>query len=725
MVGTGLDLGAGGGGGGGGRAGDGGGAGAGRGVSRRTVLGLALGAASGVVLAPAVGGVVPAAAALPRAANHPISLYFLADTDSLTTNNVVLRLIEEATAPFLDAHRGVQLQAGFMQGNAVIPSIIAGQGPDVISDWYAAPYWAGNLLLPLDDYIRQDNIDTSVWSAGQMSVMQQPFGTYMLPAYFSPMVYLMNLTAFDDAGLAYPSTDWTYTDQVEIARKMTIHTAKQTRYGTSVQFHRSGINGETWMFRAFGGNVMNAAGTVQTLTAPGSVAAGEWVFEELVWPGLASSRNEYYGSTGADGIIHGQEVMHVIWDGIILNAAAALRDSIKWAVYPSPIFPSGRMTQGTEDFYGINAQTKYPELAWELLKFLSYEKGYQRAMMHIGAVPPARNDLWPEWQSIVETVAPPTRGKGLHWFGDAALKGYAYPGQYFRYDDSQVRSTDGPWISKLWNHQIDVLGAFDAADKQVNALLQEGQVAAGAEARLAGLLAKAATASGVVDFPMPAKVGTGLPATPLPAAWVTVKGGVYTLTGAGQGVQGGGDNASFYCAPELASKGVFSCRLTAIANVDMPSVPNGAKIGLMARATLANDDAMVGVSVNMGRGVHFFGRSLPGAAYGDQRAGVTPGLLAASAILQADTTKQTNYLLKPVWLRLVRDGSHWQAYTSLDGSAWQVAGTPIGAEIAGAWLGLFVTAHDGSIGKSGLALKATFDHVTGFVPSQGYQLGSP
>ncbi len=108
-----------------------------------------------------------------------------------------------------------------------------------------------------------------------------------------------------------------------------------------------------------------------------------------------------------------------------------------------------------------------------------------------------------------------------------------------------------------------------------------------------------------------------------------------------------------------------------------------------------------------------------------QHAGGTPGLLQPSAILRSGSTKQANYLLKPVWLRLVRQDNRWSAYTSLDGSHWQAAGTPVGVDAAGVWVGLFVTAHDGSFGKSGLKIQATFDHLSGFAPTQGYQLGNP
>jgi hypothetical protein len=89
------------------------------------------------------------------------------------------------------------------------------------------------------------------------------------------------------------------------------------------------------------------------------------------------------------------------------------------------------------------------------------------------------------------------------------------------------------------------------------------------------------------------------------------------------------------------------------------------------------------------------------------------------------TTKRPNYLLRPVWLRLVRAAGLWTAFTSLDGVQWEQAGNPVGVNAAGVWVGLFATAHDSALGKSGLQLQATFDHVEGFLPQLAFQLGQP
>ena len=380
-------------------------------------------------------------------------------------------ILAQATQPFLDKNPGIRLNAGFMQGNAIIPSMVAGAGPDIISDWNAAPYWEQNLLLRLDAYIRKDNVQTTVWSKGQMSVMQQPFGTFMLPAYFSPMVYVLRLSDFDEVGVQYPGTDWTYQDLTKLAKQLTIQSAKKTRYGTDVPLQNNSIGGDTFIFQAFGGNLMNADGTQQTLSSPGSIAAGRWMYEELFWPKIGSGRDQIWGTTGLDGFLQGQQSMRVIWgNGFLVTLAQ--NSGFKWRIYPFPIFPKGRLTDGTEDFYGINAQTKHPDEAWSLLKYLTSDPAFTRALMHAGLQTPAIISLWQEWQAVVEATAPPLKGKGLEWYSDAALKGYALPGQYFAHGDSRVRTIDNNWMTKLLAQQATVEGAYTQADQQANALIQ-------------------------------------------------------------------------------------------------------------------------------------------------------------------------------------------------------------------------------------------------------------
>ncbi len=439
---------------------------AGRPLARRRVLQLVAGTAAALVTGCARGF----GAAAPVRGSGVIELTMHADTDSVTQSTTLLSLLQQAADGFSAANKGLRVTVtGFMQGlGGAIPAIIAGTGPDIIPDWYAPPYWTSGTLLALDPYIQADNLQTDRWSTGQWGVMHQPFGTFMVPAYFSPMVFAVNLSAFDAAGQSYPDTGWDHKEFVTVCEQMTAHTGQTTRYGAAFGFQTNTYKSGNWLFRAFDGSLMNTAHTQETLSSPRSLAAGEWLFQQLIWPGIATDRNT---GTSPAAMLSGKVVMTTIWDGIVLNYANAIRQSLKWRIYPYPVFPAGRMTSGTEDFYGINASTKHPDQAWLLLKWLSYEPDWQRSLMRMGAVPPALNSLWGEWETVVTQVIPFLKGAGLSWFGDAALKGYAIPYGYYRYGDLQADQIAAGVLGKIWTRALDVPGGFKQSDQAVNSYL--------------------------------------------------------------------------------------------------------------------------------------------------------------------------------------------------------------------------------------------------------------
>ena len=194
------------------------------------------------------------------------------------------------------------------------------------------------------------------------------------------------------------------------------------------------------------------------------------------------------------------------------------------------------------------------------------------------------------------------------------------------------------------------------------------------------------------------------------------------VSGSGTGVDGYTDSATFAGQAFTQSRGQFACRLVGLQAVKGTSIANGAKVGLMARGDLSNAAASVGLEVSAGRGVHFHVRPESGMPLVDQRptsVNAETGLIGSAVILADDSKPAANYLLRPVWLKLVLAVDRWTAFTSLDGAHWSQAGQPVVAKFVGAWVGLFATSH-----QSGAYVRATFDHVTGFLPSVVVQLAS-
>lgn len=86
-------------------------------------------------------------------------------------------------------------------------------------------------LLALDDYMKADSFDTSVYS-GAAEQLQYNGVTYGLPYRSDWYVLYYNKDLFDAAGVEYPSNDMTWEEYYELAAKMTSGEGSSKVYGT-------------------------------------------------------------------------------------------------------------------------------------------------------------------------------------------------------------------------------------------------------------------------------------------------------------------------------------------------------------------------------------------------------------------------------------------------------------------------------------------------------------
>jgi multiple sugar transport system substrate-binding protein len=115
----------------------------------------------------------------------------------------------------------------------------------------------------------------------------------------------------------------------------------------------------------------------------------------------------------------------------------ALKDILENAdfrigVAPFPSGPVRKATLATLDGFAINAETSYPDEAWELLKFL-ISKDYGRAMAEANFLQPARSSLVEDWVGYIRKQYPNTaKDVDIAVFADGHVKGYAVTGEAFK-----------------------------------------------------------------------------------------------------------------------------------------------------------------------------------------------------------------------------------------------------------------------------------------------------
>ena len=75
-------------------------------------------------------------------------------------------------------------------------------------------------IEPLDSYFADAGADKSLFAAGPINAATYGDKVYGIPQTFSTVVLIYNKSLFDQAGIPYPTDDWTWEDETEAAKKI-------------------------------------------------------------------------------------------------------------------------------------------------------------------------------------------------------------------------------------------------------------------------------------------------------------------------------------------------------------------------------------------------------------------------------------------------------------------------------------------------------------------------
>jgi len=681
-------------------------------LSRRRVLGALAGAA-------AVGSTLAGCGfAAPLGLSGPVRLVFATYNWTGTGG----ALLAQGAAQFEQQVRGVRVTTVVADPDPsrLAAAILDGTGPDVYWGQHLAPFADAGAALPLDHYLAGGA--PGAWPAQKLNMLRTSAGQCALPAYNGVMCYAVRLQDWDDLHLPRPDPAWTHTEFAAEAARLTRDGLAGHRYGTSLAWYSTWLGDASWVFPAFGGAQTGPDGASSTLSTPAAVGAGEWIYN-LIWSLQACTRDQCWA--GVD-LGDDRTAMRIAgaWD--MAREAQAYAGIGAWDYYPFPVFPKGRTTYTNSDFFAISPRCAHPEAAWELLRWVSSGATWQRWVMRVGLLPPGTNDLWEEWEARVGAVAPPLRSKSLQYFSHAARGDYAVPQARYRYADAGAEALAAGYVAKLWNREIPLVqSAFAAVDKAVNAYLDQAAAEA-ATASAAAIAIRQALRAKTAALPAPAAAGTGAPPQAAGAgALLDGAGGVYTLRGEGAGLGGAADACTLAATGSTARRAEFTCRLDRLADVDVPRLSAEAQAGLMARGDLSSDAPLIALGVT-GAGVVALSVR-PAAGLPPQTwTAVAPaaGSGPPSPLLRSGGAGGANALLRPVWLRLRRDGAVWTARISADGRGWRQVGPAVTVEMAGCWVGLFAASADTRPGfLPGQAISAGFGGLDFHPAAAALQIG--
>ena len=404
---------------------------------------------------------------------------------------------QPAIDQFQAQHPGIQVKlVAPGGGGSFLTEILAGTAPDVFQDWSIGPYRAMNAALDLSGYLRRDNIDTGIWSPGQIHAMRDAEGIQFLPCYVHVSVMAINYGILDDRGLPYPDPSWTHDQAAQLYRGCTFDQNGKHRYGVSMYFVGRGMGDpnsmSSYVAHFFGGSVGEPDRIHCNIGDPKSYAGIEWVeqlhYDKVISPNERDSdlANIAFVEAGSAGLP---------------NYLKSWTTKFKWSFFPVPHFPAGQYSFEATDYYAINASTQHPEESWTLLKWLTAEPDWSRHCMKYLLRTPSLVNLWDEYASTVEAIAPFVKGKGMNYFTDAAAH-WGIANTVFKYNQPQVANLINAQLVLVNDRKATTVEAMGQAAQQVDAL-----ESAGGREDLAGQAAqKAFPATGKSIAPVPAGI---------------------------------------------------------------------------------------------------------------------------------------------------------------------------------------------------------------------------
>ncbi|WP_312107019.1 sugar ABC transporter substrate-binding protein [Lachnoclostridium sp.] len=222
-----------------------------------------------------------------------------------------------------------------------------------------------NQLLQIDDFIKADNLDLSVYSGGAEQ-LQYNGASYALPYRSDWYVLYYNKDLFDAAGVEYPSNDMTWQEYYELAAKLTSGEGSAKVYG--------GHN-HTWQALVTNWAVQDGQHTV---VEKDYSFLKKW-YEEA----LSLQENGYIQdyATLKTANIHYSSVfknqqcammpMGTWFISIMMQSQTSGETNFNWGIarIPHPENTESGYTVGALTPIAISKNTDEPELSWDFVKF--------------------------------------------------------------------------------------------------------------------------------------------------------------------------------------------------------------------------------------------------------------------------------------------------------------------------------------------------------------------
>ncbi|MEG1426321.1 MAG: sugar ABC transporter substrate-binding protein [Oscillospiraceae bacterium] len=275
---------------------------------------------------------------------------------------------------FTKAHPNVTIKPidiGTERVQKTMTLIGAGSAPDILylNEW---TYVFANkgVIKELDGYIEKEKFDTTIFPESLMVPLRYEGKTYAFPQEISPYVVYYNKDLFKKAGLPMPTDDWTIDEFYSAAKALTNPAEKV--YGFRQTTWADTLLG--WISRA--GVEYDISGKeVKGLDTPEALNALKFLYKMVITDKVSPNPADLQAmGKGSDAMFRNQKSAMETAGLWMLPTYKADPLPFEWDVVKMPKDMNQKTKAGILN-WGISKDSKNPDMAWELLKFLCGPEG--------------------------------------------------------------------------------------------------------------------------------------------------------------------------------------------------------------------------------------------------------------------------------------------------------------------------------------------------------------
>ncbi|AIE84541.1 ABC transporter substrate-binding protein [Fimbriimonas ginsengisoli] len=297
------------------------------------------------------------------------------------------KLVEKIYRDFERENPGVEVREESVPGEYVAKmtlAFIAKAEPDILmlDASSSALFINSKMVADLTPLIEGDkSFRLSDYYPNVVDIDRRGKALYAIPQDFTPMVVYYNKRLFDNAHLPYPTSDWSFQQFREIAKKLTIAGDKPDdppkQYGFAFTNWPAGW--VMWLWNN-GADHIAPDGSRATgyLDSPKAVEAVAYL-RDLVAIDKSAPSISQTAALGVDPFANGQAAMAISghWSLVGYKAAPKGPDGkpkITWddlGVAPLPHQIAQSQTVMYESGYAIGAHSTHKEMAWKFIKYMT------------------------------------------------------------------------------------------------------------------------------------------------------------------------------------------------------------------------------------------------------------------------------------------------------------------------------------------------------------------